>query len=298
MASTNQSPEYQYAEKKFMQAETDEEKLACLEEMIRYVPKHKAGEAMRANLKTRYKKLKQSLEKQKKAKKSHKPGIKKEHMQACIIGFPNSGKTSLFKLLTGQGHPSSIAFSTAEAEPGSFNYNDCNIQLIDMPAFPSHDKNILNSTDAIILIIESLNQLVEAEKFLPEKKRIIIYNKTDLLNEQEKRKLHATLESKKIPAILFSAITKENLEEIKNAIFESFPIIRIYLKEPKKPASTKPLILSPGSTVKDAAEKILKGFSKKIKRTKVTGPSAKFPEQIVGIEHVLKDKDIVEFQTA
>ena len=69
MASTNQTPEYQQAEKRYLQAQSDEERVTCLEEMIRQAPKHKAGESMRANLKTRYIKMKEKLERIKKTKK-------------------------------------------------------------------------------------------------------------------------------------------------------------------------------------------------------------------------------------
>ena len=58
MASTNQSPQYQSAEAMFLQAQTNEERLRWLEEMIRECPKHKSSEKMLANLKTRYIKLK------------------------------------------------------------------------------------------------------------------------------------------------------------------------------------------------------------------------------------------------
>ena len=42
---------------------------------------------------------------------------------------------------------------------------------------------------------------------------------------------------------------------------------------------------------------ILKGLSKSVTRAKVWGPSSKFPGQIIGLNHTLKDKDIIEFQT-
>ncbi|PIZ81667.1 GTP-binding protein, partial [Candidatus Pacearchaeota archaeon CG_4_10_14_0_2_um_filter_30_11] len=46
-----------------------------------------------------------------------------------------------------------------------------------------------------------------------------------------------------------------------------------------------------------AAEKILKGFSRKVVETKIWGPSSKFGGQIVGLNHELKDMDIIEFKT-
>ena len=79
MASTNQSPKYKEAELKFLNAKTNEEKMVFLEEMIRECPKHKSSEKMLANLKTRYIKLKEKIETQKKTSKgTKKTGIKKK----------------------------------------------------------------------------------------------------------------------------------------------------------------------------------------------------------------------------
>ena len=55
--------------------------------------------------------------------------------------------------------------------------------------------------------------------------------------------------------------------------------------------------MKPNSKVIHVAEKILKGFSKKVKETKIWGPSSKFPGQKVGLQHKLKDLDVVEFKT-
>ena len=76
-----------------------------------------------------------------------------------------------------------------------------------------------------------------------------------------------------------------------------FEKLRVYTKEPGKEKSKNPIIFEPGATTKDVAEKILKGFSKKVKETKIWGPSSKFPGQIVGLNHKLKDLDVVEFKT-
>ncbi|MBU2503584.1 MAG: 50S ribosome-binding GTPase, partial [Nanoarchaeota archaeon] len=102
MASTNQSPQYQKAAAMFLMAGTDKERLHCLEEMIRECPKHKSSEKMLANLKTRYKKLKERSERIKKSGKSGagKHAIRKEDMQAVIVGLTNTGKSSLLSLLT------------------------------------------------------------------------------------------------------------------------------------------------------------------------------------------------------
>ncbi|MCK4649731.1 50S ribosome-binding GTPase [Candidatus Pacearchaeota archaeon] len=303
IASTNQSPFYQKAEQEFQEATTDEERLAYLEIMMKEVPKHKSSENMRKNLTNRYKKLKTSIAKQKKSGKSTQIGIKKADMQCVLAGFPNTGKSTIFKTLTNQETKTSpYPFTTHRHQLGTFHFEDALIQIIDQPSFPNHDKSLINSTDTLLLIIDNLDQIKKAEKHIyrTHAKIIIIYNKEDLLSEKEKRKIEATLKSKykNLSYVFFSnSPTKIQLKHLKQKIFETFPIIRVYTKEPKKDPSKEPMILKKDTTFHDAAEKILKGMSKKIKRAKVWGPSSKFGGQVIGLDHILKDKDIIEFQT-
>jgi len=119
-----------------------------------------------------------------------------------------------------------------------------------------------------------------------------------LLSEQEKRKLSSTLQSKKYNFVLISTKTKENLDELKNKIFHSFDKIRVYTKEPGKEKSPKPIIMKPDSTLKDVAEKILKGFSKKSQGNQNLGALLKnLQDKKIGLQHKLKDLDVVEFKT-
>jgi hypothetical protein len=301
MASTNQSPFYQAAETRFLAAKNDEEKLDALEEMIRECPKHKSSESMLANLKTRYKKLKSKLEVSKKKGKT-KEGIKKEDLQAVIIGFTNSGKSSLLKELTNVNpETGEYQFTTKIPLVGMMNYEGIKVQIIEIPAFQSeyYDKGLVNSADTILILVEKIGDI---EKILSEiknisGKRIIAFNKIDLLNETEKRKVFATLSSKRYNFVMISTKTEENFPELKSKIFKSFNKIRVYTKEPGKEKSKNPIILKQNSNVKDVAEKILHGFSSKVKETKLWGPSSKFSGQKVGLTHILKDLDVVEFKT-
>ena len=183
------------------------------------------------------------------------------------------------------------------------NYEDVKIQTLDNAAFPNENRSLVNSADAIILVIDNLEQIKETEKYLTRARAKIfyIYNKIDLLDEKEIRKLEATLKSKfkNKDAYILSCENpdEENLERIKKEIFKSFPIIRVYTKEPKKEPSKEPMILKQGTTLGQASDKILKGMSSTIKRARIWGPSSKFGGQTIGLDHILKDKDVIEFQT-
>ena len=302
MASTNQSPEYQRAEKHFLEASNDEEKLVWLSEMIREAPKHKSAEKMQANLKTRYIKLKKKLETQKKTKKSNSKGIKKLDMQAVLVGFTNSGKSSLIKTLTNaHSKISPNEFTTKEPIVGILNYQNIQIQIVDLPSLKGEnfDIGIANMADVLIIVVTDINEINEIIQNLPKirGKKLIVFNKIDLLTPNEKRKISETLKSKKYDFILISTITKEGIEELKEKIFDGFEICRIYLKEPGKEPTTKPLIVKPNSTVLDIANKISHELAKTISEVHIWGPSSKFPNQRVGLTHKIKDKDVVEFRT-
>jgi ribosome-interacting GTPase 1 len=298
----NAHPEYLAAEKEYEAAQTLENKIEKLKKMISHAPAHKGGENLRKQLKTRLKKFLEKKDKAKKSGKSSKIGIKKEDMQAVIIGLSNSGKSSLLNNLTNaQPKISDTQFTTTYPLIGMMSHNGVSIQLIENPAIESeyYDKGLANTGDTLLIIVENLDQIDQIKKDLKKSygKQIIVLNKIDKLSENEKRKISATLASKKHNFVLVSNRTKEGYEELKNKIFESFDKIRIFTKEPGKEASKRPIILEPETTVKEVAEKILKGFSKRVKETKIWGPSSKFAGQKIGLKHKLKDMDIVEFKT-
>ena len=299
MASTNQSPQYQKAGAMFLQAKTNEEKLKWLEEMIRQCPRHKSSEKMLANLKTRHIKLKEKIESIKKVSKSSgKPGIKKEDMQAVIVGFTNSGKSSLLSLLTNAAPEiAPYYFTTKTPVVGIMKYVGTNIQLIEIPAIKSeyYDSGLVNTADVILIIVTSLADLekIPSELDMAKGKKLIIFNIKDEINE---RKIEATLKSKKYDFVIISTKTMEGFEELKEKIFKSFGKIRVFTKEPGKEKSGNPLILEPNANVREVADKIFRDSSK-VRETKIWGPSSKFPGQKVGLNHQLKDMDVVEFKT-
>lgn len=300
----NAHPDYLAAEAEYHKAQTLEERIKCLEKMISLAPGHKGAENLRAQLRTRLKKFKEQKEKSKKSGKTNIVGIKKHDMQAVIIGKKNSGKSSLLKFLT-NAEPviSPIEMTTVEPAIGMMPFAGTQVQLIENPSIDSeyYDKGLTNTADTLILIIKSLEEIKELEDNLEKApgKRIVLFNKNAELKSNDERKIIATLKSKfkKYKFLISNLSDIKNEKEIKETIFNSFDKIRVFTKEPGKEKSNNPLILEPESTVKDVAEKILKGLSKRVKQTRIWGPSSKFGGQVVGLNHKLKDLDVVEFKT-
>lgn len=298
----NASYEYLNAEKKYNQAQTLEEKITALEEMIRTAPSHKGAENLRAELRARLKKFLEKQEKGKKTGKTTRKTIKKEGFQCVLLGFTNSGKSSLLaKLTNAKPRVDSYQFTTKEPEIGTLDYDGVKAQIVDLPSIGSEffDIGIVNTADCIIIVMENLNDFEKIKPLLVKAygKIIMLMNKADLLSENSLRKLSEQIKSKRLDMIIISSLTGYGILELKERIFLAMNSIRVYTKEPGKQPSKIPVVLPINSTVHDVAESIRKGFSNQVKETRITGPSSKFPNQKVGLEHVLKDKDVVEFKT-
>ncbi len=301
----NAHPEFLAAEKVYINAETKDQRIAALKKMISRAPGHKGAENLRAQLKRRLARLKYANEKEIKQKRGGKVGIKKEEMQAVLVGKTGVGKSWLLNELTNArpkiAKSSLEQFTTKKPIVGMTPFQGTSIQLIELPAIDSefYDKGIAHTADVILVMVTDLKQIEEVNKHLKNilGKKIIIFNN---FQKQDTRKISATLASKKYNFIIIEPVTEKSWDTnpLKEKIFQNLNKIRVFTKEPGKPADkNRPLILDPKSTVKNVAEKILHGFSSRIKETRIWGPSSKFSGQITGLNHELKDLDIVEFKT-
>jgi small GTP-binding protein len=269
--------------------------------MIKVAPKHKGSENLLSELKTRLKKFLEKSEKNSSVGKGKK-GIRKEGFQVILVGLTNSGKSMLLSRLTNASPVVSLTpFSTNEPNVGAMFYEGVNAQIIDLPAVLSKDfdMSIVHTADLVLVVVEKFEDYSSFENVLEHcrGKKLIVINKIDLLSDGEVRKLDSRLKSKKVDYVLISALKNEGIDPLKKRIFGFMDVIRVYMKEPGKPPSSQPVVVKSGSTVKDVAESIYKGFSTKVSETKLTGPSGKFANQKVGLSHVLKDRDVLEFKT-
>jgi small GTP-binding protein len=157
-------------------------------------------------------------------------------------------------------------------------------------------KNLLREngyTNAEVIVREELDLdrfidgMMANRKYLP---AITIVNKKDMIPNDKLEEYREKYD------LLISAEKGENLDELKQEIFEGLGLIRVYLKEKgEEPDREEPLILREGDTVEDAMKELPGDMKDRFKHARVTGESSKFPEQKVGMEHELMDEDVLEF---
>lgn len=105
--------------------------------------------------------------------------------------------------------------------------------------------------------------------------------------------------------IKVSATEKENIERLKEMIWERLGLCRIYLKKiGKKPDMKEPMIVKRepavggsaggGITVAEVCRRIHGDLVAKLEYARVWGPSVRFDGQRVGADWQLSDKDVVE----
>ncbi len=94
--------------------------------------------------------------------------------------------------------------------------------------------------------------------------------------------------------IRISALKGTNIDRLKEKIWDSLGLMRVYLKKiGKQPDMKEPLIVKRGSSVRDVCSKIHKEFAQNFRFARIWG-SGKFPGQRKGPDYILKDRDVVE----
>jgi small GTP-binding protein len=122
---------------------------------------------------------------------------------------------------------------------------------------------------------------------------VVAINKTDLVNDAYIAQLRKRI-GKGWKIVPISAENEKGLEKLKDEIFDSLRFIRIYMKPQGKEADmVEPLVIKDGSDVGMICDSIHRDFKKNFRYAMIWGKSAKFPGQIVGLDHRVADQDIV-----
>ncbi|HAP32477.1 MAG TPA: GTP-binding protein HSR1 [Firmicutes bacterium] len=325
----NLTPQYHAAEEAYRRAVTIEEKIDALQEMLAVIPKHKGTERLQGDIKRRISKLREEGQ-----RKSRSGGYNPFHVekqgagQVVLVGYPNTGKSSLVAALTrAKVKIADYPFTTAVPTAGMMPYEDIFIQMVDTPpltpeGMPPGLLNTLRGGDLLLLLLDAgssdcLEQLEEMISLLRGKRIIqaqpnaagseqevddphriylpylVLATKTDQPESAENIQIIREL-MPHLPLHTISTKAEETLDLLKKEIFNTLQIIRIYTKAPGKPPDMEtPFVLKKGDTVLDLAFNIHRDFPNRLKNARVWG-SSRFEGQTAARDYILADKDVVE----
>jgi len=121
---------------------------------------------------------------------------------------------------------------------------------------------------------------------------MLIVNKIDLAGEELASSVLESL--KEWDPVPVSAENGQNLDVLRDKVFDRLDLIRVYMKpQGQDPDLDEPMIVRKDSTIGQVCDQIHRGFRPNFRYANVWGRSAKFPGQMVGIDHVVREGDII-----
>ena len=319
----NLTPQYFEAEKRYKRAKSPQERIEALEEMLSVMPKHKGTDKLRAELRTKIAKLYDEAQRRPVISKkgSLLYYVKKEGAgQVILVGLPNVGKSQLVSTVTeASTEVADYPFTTQAPIPGMMNFENIQIQLVDIPAITAPHveswlPNVLRNADLLLIVVDltqdpvtQVEAIIERlEKFrirlfgkeiepgMVGKRALLLGNKGDLERAGEGYKRLSSQYGGEFPIVCISAREGNGLGELGENLYKALEIIRVYTKTPgEKPDMTEPVVVKKGSTVEEVAESVHKDFRSQLKYAQIWG-SGKFDGQRVKRDYVMQEGDVIE----
>jgi ribosome-interacting GTPase 1 len=287
---TNLPPEYFEIEKRYRLAKSPG-KIACLEEMLSVIPKHKGTDHLRADYRRQISKLKSESQSHKKSGVyQHAFHVEREGAgQAVVLGPANAGKSSLVAALTHASPEVSAApYTTWKPTPGMLDFEGVQIQLVDTPPLDREYLepeliDLVRRSDLILLVVdlqtdperqlEKTVATLEQNHILPAHRKdrytsgeevtfiplLVVANKCDDESLDEIRQVfHEPLAE--IADAGGLGRTGRDLEQLKRAVFEQLHLVRIYPGRLAGADFTAPFVMKQGATLEEFAGRIHKDF--------------------------------------
>ncbi len=134
--------------------------------------------------------------------------------------------------------------------------------------------------------LDSINDLIDAfmknRVYIP---AIFVVNKADLAKNEIRENL-----------LYISALTNQNLDVLKERIWEKLGFVRVFLVKPdEEPGFENPIIMRSSDTLLDLAAKLGSDFLARKKGAKIWGSHAKFPGQEVSLSTKVKEGMQIRF---
>jgi len=311
----NLTPQYMEAERRFKQAETVQDKIAALEEMMSTIPRHKGTEKLQAELKKKMSGLRKESEQTNKAGKRESFVVERQGArQLVLVGAPNSGKSQLVRAVThATPEVAEYPYTTRQPIPGMMIFENVRLQLVDLPPISteyteSWVPQIIRNADAVLWIVDLsdddvLDRLEETSTFLSDAhtdlatlKVLMVLNKKDAPGSADREAIVREVYGSSFPTTTISAstVSSAEIEEFKRVVYDFLDVVRVYTKVPgKKPDFTDPYVVARGSTVLDVAEKVHHDFVENLKYARIWG-EGKVDGIMVPRDFVITEGDILE----
>lgn len=324
----NLTAQYLKAEEEYRRATTPEEELQCLQVMLAEIPKHKGTDKLQADLKAKIAKVKRELQADRSAgKKTRGVRIPRQGAgTAVIIGGPNAGKSQLLRALTrATPEVAPYPFTTHAPTPGMMPWQDVFVQLVDTPPITtdymeSYCQGLIRGSELVLLMVDlgddsgieqcqdvldrlqgtktrlgTRSYLDENDIGLSYTQTFLVPNKIDLPDAADRLELLHELCPLEFPEHVISAQEGTGLEPLREAIYRSMDVVRVYSKLPaaKEADMERPFTLRRGSTVTEMAGLVHKDILENLKFARVWGTGVHDGTVVKG-DYVLHDGDVVE----
>ncbi|MBR6480158.1 MAG: TGS domain-containing protein, partial [Thermoguttaceae bacterium] len=150
----------------------------------------------------------------------------------------------------------------------------------------------LNATKTRLARVSSLD---EEDVGLSFTKTFLVFNKIDMPDAAERIELFHELCPTDFEEFQISATEMTGMEELRDAVYHSLGVLRVYTKSPtkKEPDMEKPFTVRQGDTVLDLAGLIHKDYVEKFAGARVWGTAVHDGTPVKG-DYEIREGDIIE----
>jgi len=137
-----------------------------------------------------------------------------------------------------------------------------------------------------------IDAMLGSRRFVP---AFVAVNKVDLVDSETIKNIENDITTRLGEApVMISAQSGYNMEQLKDVIFNHLNFMRIFLKPQGGPADLdEPLIVFQNATVEDICRRLHNDFIDRFRYGRIWGRSVKHPGQRVGLNHKLREGDLL-----